>query len=148
VPTTRVERTLAAEPAAVWAVLADPHHQPRWFPRVRRVEGVGDGRWTQVLMTAKGRGVRADFRLLEADAPRRLRWTQELAGSPFERLLEEAATTIELTPAGEGGATHVAIELRQRLRGWSRLAPWQFRRAARRQLSEALDGLARALGLD
>lgn len=143
-PTTRVERTLAAEPEAIWTVVADPHHQPRWWPRVRRVEGVADGRWTQVLGTAKGKGIRADFRLLESEAPRLLRWTQELEGSPFERLLAEAETAVELAPAGVG-CTRVAIELRQQLRGWSRLAPWQFRRAARRQLSEALEALERAL---
>jgi uncharacterized protein YndB with AHSA1/START domain len=145
VPTTRVERTLAADPARVWAVLADPHHQPRWFPRVRRVEGVDDGRFTQVLATAKGRGVRADFVVLEAQAPRLLRWTQELEGSPFQRLLSEAQTTFELEAAPDGGGTRVAAELRQRLLGWSRLAPWQFRRAARRLLAEALEGLDRAV---
>jgi uncharacterized protein YndB with AHSA1/START domain len=144
VPTTRVERTLGASPDEVWAVLADPHHQPRWWPRVRRMEGVDGERFTQVLATAKGRGVRADFRVVEADPPRRLRWAQELAGSPFERLLGAAETTAELTPAGDG-ATCVRLELRQRLVGWSRLAPWQFRRAARRQLSEALEGLDRAV---
>ena len=143
-PTTRVERTLAAAPDVVWAVLADPHHQPRWWPRVRRVEGVDETRFTQVLTTAKGKNVRADFRLLDVVPGQRLRWTQELAGSPFERLLSEAETTAQLTPSGDG-ATRVALELRQRLTGWSRLAPWQFSRAARRLLSEALEGLDRAV---
>jgi uncharacterized protein YndB with AHSA1/START domain len=140
VPTTRVERLLAADPETVWAVAADPHHQPRWWPRVQRVEDVDADAFTQVLGTAKGKGVRADFRVLEAEAPVRLRWMQELAGSPFERLLAEAITTFELTPEGSG-STRVAIELHQRLLGWSRLAPWQFRRAARRQLEAALAGL-------
>jgi uncharacterized protein YndB with AHSA1/START domain len=141
VPTTRVERTLAASPEAVWAVLADPHHQPRWWPRVWRMEGVRSERWTQVLATARGKNVRADFRLLESDAPRLLCWEQELDGSPFAPLLASARTRVELT-ADEGQSTRVAIELRQQLRGWSRLAPWQFRRAARRQLGEALESLA------
>ena len=35
----------------------------------------------------------------------------------------------------------MTIELRQRLLGWSRLAPFLFKRAARRQLDEALAGL-------
>jgi len=151
-PTTRVSRTLAAPPEAVWAVLADPWHQARWWPRVVRMEGVDDGRFTQVLGTARGRGVRADFHIVETDAPRLLRWEQELPGTPFERLLAEAVTTVELAPAHEGGegasaaATTVTIELRQRLLGWSRLAPWQFKRAARRQLTEALAGLDAAVG--
>jgi uncharacterized protein YndB with AHSA1/START domain len=144
VPVTRVSRMLATSPEAIWRVLADPYHQARWWPRVRRVEGVEADRFTQVLATERGKGIRADFRVLESDPPRRLRWTQELEGSPFERLLEQAETTVELA-AVEAAATTVTIELRQRLRGWSRLTPFLFRRAARRQLDEALEGLERAV---
>jgi len=122
-------------------VLADPWHQARWWPRVVRMEAVEDGRFTQVLGTARGRGVRADFRIVEVDAPRLLRWEQELAGTPFQRLLDEAETAISLAPADDGAATTVTIELRQRLLGWSRLTPFLFKRAARRQLTEALAGL-------
>ena len=143
-PTTRVSRTLAAEPEAVWTVLADPHHQPRWWPRVRRMEGVEADRFTQVLATERGKGVRADFVLLEREQPR-LRWAQELEGTPFERLLVEAETTIAIEPAPDGGGTIVEIVLRQRLRGWSRMVPFLFRRAAQRQLGEALEGLAGAV---
>jgi uncharacterized protein YndB with AHSA1/START domain len=150
-PSTRVSRTLAAAPDAVWRVLADPHHQPRWWPRVRRMEAVTEDQWTQVLTTAKGGGIRADFRLLEREEGRRLRWRQELEGSPFERLLLEAETTVSLEPAADAdaenaAATCVTIELRQRLRGWSRLVPFLFRGAARRQLTEALEGLEEAVG--
>jgi uncharacterized protein YndB with AHSA1/START domain len=151
VPTTRVSRTLAAPPEVVWEVVADPWHQARWWPRVVRMEAVEDGRFTQVLGTSRGRGVRADFRVVEAVEPRLLRWEQELAGTPFERLLGEAVTTVELAPARAVGpdaaaaATTVTIELRQRLLGWSRLAPFLFKRAARRQLAEALAGLDAAL---
>jgi uncharacterized protein YndB with AHSA1/START domain len=145
VPTTRVSRTLAASPEAVWAVVGDPWHQARWWPRVKRMEAVDGERFTQVLGTDRGRGVRADFRLLELDAPRRVRWEQELQGTPFERLLAEAVTAIELSPADDGGATSVAIELRQQLHGWSRLVPFLFGRAARRQLDDALAGLERAV---
>jgi uncharacterized protein YndB with AHSA1/START domain len=141
VPTTRVSRTLEAPPEAIWAVLADPWHQARWWPRVIRMEAVEDGRFTQVLGTARGKGVRADYRIVEAVEPRLLRWEQELAGSPFERLLGEAVTAISLAPADGGAATTVTIELRQRLLGWSRLSPFLFTRAARRQLGEALAGL-------
>ncbi len=144
-PTTRVSRTLAAPPQAVWEVVADPWHQVRWWPRVVRMEAVDEGRFTQVLGTARGRGVRADFRVLEAEPPRLLRFSQELPGTPFERLLAEAVTTVELAAAPGGGGTLAAIELRQRLRGWSRLVPFLFRRAARRQLGEALAGLDAAV---
>jgi len=122
-------------------VLADPWHQARWWPRVVRMEAVDDGRFTQVLGTARGRGVRADFRIVETVEPRLLCWEQELAGSPFERLLAAAQTEISLAPADDGAATTVTIELRQRLLGWSRLTPFLFKRAARRQLADALAGL-------
>jgi uncharacterized protein YndB with AHSA1/START domain len=141
-PVTRVERTVAAPRQAVWDVLADPYHQARWWPLVQRVDVSGDGRWTQLLRTERGKGVRADFRLLASEPPRLIRWEQELEGSPFAGILARAETTIELVPAADDeAATCVRIELRQQLRGWSRLAPFLFRRAARRQLGEALAGL-------
>jgi uncharacterized protein YndB with AHSA1/START domain len=147
---TRVSRTLAAPPTAVWRLVGDPHHQPRWWPRVTRMEGVEEARFTQVLATERSRGVRADFVVVERVADERVCWRQELVGTPFERLLDAAQTTVALAPAGEPAAdgpqaTDVSIELRQRLRGWSRLVPFLFRRAAKRQLGEALDGLERAL---
>jgi len=123
-------------------VVADPWHQARWWPRVQRVEGARDGRFTQVMISARGRPVRADFRVVEALEPQRLRWEQELEGSPFEPLLAEAVTQVALAPVDDGAATEVTVELRQQLRGWSRLVPFLFRRAARRQLAEALTGLA------
>lgn len=144
-PTTRVSRTLAASPEAVWDVVSDPWHQARWWPRVVRMEAVEDGAFTQVLGTARGRGVRADFRVLETEPVRRLCWEQQLEGTPFERLLAEAVTAVELAPADGADATTVSIELRQQLLGWSRLVPFLFKRAARRQLAEALEGLDRAL---
>jgi len=145
VPTTRVSRTLAAPPQAVWDVIADPWHQVRWWPRVVRMEAVQDGHFTQVLGTARGRGVRADFRIVEVEDLRLLRWEQQLEGTPFERLLGEALTAISLEPCDGEPATTVTIELRQRLLGWSRLVPFLFGRAARRQLTEALAGLDAAL---
>jgi uncharacterized protein YndB with AHSA1/START domain len=145
VPTTRVSRTITASPQAVWEVVSDPWHQARWWPRVRRMEAVEGDRFTQVLGTDRGRGVRADFVVRERSEERLLRWDQELEGTPFERLLVEAMTVIELAPADSGAATVVSIELRQSLRGWSRLVPFLFRGAARRQLGEALDGLERAI---
>jgi hypothetical protein len=126
-------------------VVGDPHHLPRWWPRVTRIEAAGDGRWTQVLATAKGRPVRADFRLLESRHARRRVWAQELEDSPFERLMTEAVTAIDLEPAA-GDATLVTIELRQRLRGLARFGWFLVRRATRRVLDEALDGLELACG--
>ena len=39
----------------------------------------------------------------------------------------------------------MTLELRQRLRGWSRLVPFLFGGAAKRQLGEALEGLDEAV---
>jgi uncharacterized protein YndB with AHSA1/START domain len=145
VPTTRVSRTLAASLETVWEVVADPWHQARWWPRVVRMEAVERDCFTQVLGTARGRGVRADFRVTETAPLRRLCWEQQLEGTPFERLLAEAVTAVELAPADRPEATTVTIELHQQLLGWSRLVPFLFKRAARRQLVEALAGLERAV---
>ena len=140
-PTARRSRTLAADPSRVWAVVEDPHHLPRWWPGVRRTEGVATDHWTEVYITKKGRPVRSDFRLLESDPQRRRCWTQELAETPFERVLIESVVEIELEPAGEG--TRVTITQRQRLRGTARTGAFLLRRATARRLGEALDGLER-----
>jgi uncharacterized protein YndB with AHSA1/START domain len=142
--TARRARTIAVAPQRVWEVIEDPHHMPRWWPGVTRMEGVEDDRWTQVFTTKKGRAVRADFRLLDSDPPWRRRWEQELAGTPFERVLSEATTEIQLEPSDKG--TRVKIELRQKLRGYSRVGGLMLRRATRTKLDEALDGLERVCG--
>jgi uncharacterized protein YndB with AHSA1/START domain len=141
--TARRARTLAVAPQRVWEVIEDPHHMPRWWPGVTRMEGVEDDRFTQVFTTKKGRPVRVDFRLLESEPPWRRRWEQEIPGTPFERVLNQAITEIQLEPA-EGG-TRIRIELRQKLRGYSRVGGFMLRRASRMKLDEALDGLERIL---
>lgn len=135
-------RVLAARPEAVWRVVGDPDHLPRWWPRVARVESVSGDAFTQVLMTKKGKPVRADFRRLESDPPRRAAWQQVVAGTPFERLLQSATTEVRLEPDGEG--TRITLTLDQKLRGWSRLGPFFFSGAAKRLADEALDGLEQA----
>ena len=140
-PTTTRTRTIAAPPEDVWRVVADAHHLPRWWPRVRRVEGVSDGGWTKVFVTGKGHSVRADYTVLGADPPRSIEWRQELEDSPFERLMDEAITEVRLAGAGEG--TEVTLVLRQRLRGWARFAPFLVKRGTKRLLDEAMDGLER-----
>jgi hypothetical protein len=116
------------------------------------MEAVDGGRWTQVFMTKKGRPVRVDFRLLESEAPGtagskqagRRRWEQELAGSPFERMLGQAITEVKIEPADDG--TRVTIEERQKLRGYSRLVGLMLRRASKHRLEQALDGVEAAFG--
>jgi carbon monoxide dehydrogenase subunit G len=138
-PTARRTRTVHAPPEAVWRVVGDPSHQPRWWPKVTRVESVHGDSFTRVYATAKGKPVRADFTVTEADEPRRRRWTQVLAGTPFERFMQSAEEVVVLEPSPQG--TVVTVEVRQKLRGLSRFGGFMVKRATRRQLDEALDAL-------
>jgi len=136
----RRSRVVPAPPDEVWSTVGDPYHLPRWWPRVERVELVqGDG-FTQLLRTDKGRAIRADFRVIASRRPELRRWRQEVAGTPFEGILAWAETEIRLEPAGEG-ATRVTLEQEQKLRGMARLGAMVVRRAARRSLDGALEGL-------
>jgi uncharacterized protein YndB with AHSA1/START domain len=149
-PTVQRSRTIAAPAQELWELIGDPHHLPRWWPRVTRVEGVDGGAFTEVLRTQRGKVVRADFQLLDAEAPRRLVWVQQLEGTPFARLFKTAETEVRLTAAAAGTAapaTEVAIELRQSLNGFfPRFGGFMVRRACASILGEALDGLERIVG--
>jgi uncharacterized protein YndB with AHSA1/START domain len=136
--------TVVPRPVAeVWSVVSDPARLSDWWPGVTRVEDASAEAWTTVLTSPKGKAVRADFTRLEAAEPRRLVWRQELEATPFERILTEATTSLELSGAGDG--TRVRLALDQRPRGWARLAPFQFRAAGKRQVEGALEGLERLL---
>ena len=138
------QRTVDAAPAAVWELVADPHHLPRWWPQVQRVEEVTGDAWTKVLRTPKGNTVRADFTRVETEPGRRLVWRQEVEESPFEQILDEAVTTVSLT--AEGDATRVELLSHQELQGRYRVGGFLLKRATRRQLDEALDGIEQAVG--
>ncbi len=91
----------------------------------------------------KGRVVRADWRLDGEERERRRAWVQDLAGTPFERILAERRVEVRLAEAA--GGTMVTLELRQRGRGWARFGGLMLRRAAAKELDGALDGLERVL---
>ena len=136
----RRSRVVAASPDDVWTTVGDPYHLPRWWPRVERVELVqGDG-FTQLLRTDKGRAIRADFRVVQSRRPEVRRWRQEVEGTPFEGILAWSETEIRLEPDGSG-ATRVTLLQEQKLRGMARFGGFMVRRAARRALDGALDGL-------
>jgi uncharacterized protein YndB with AHSA1/START domain len=145
-PTTQRTRTIAAPAGELWELISDPHHLPRWWPRVARVEAVEGAAFTEVLASPRGRMVRADFHVVAVDERELLlRWSQQVEGTPFARLLTAAETELRLEPSGR--ATNVTIELRQALRGFfSHLGSSRVRRAARATLDEALDGLERIVG--
>jgi uncharacterized protein YndB with AHSA1/START domain len=135
-------RTLPAAQEALWDIVSDPHHLPRWWPGVVRVEEASSDAWTKVLTSPKGKSVRADFTRLEYRPPHLLAWRQEVEESPFERILSEGVTEISLEPTATGD-TEVQLRLTQKLRGLARLGGFMVRLASRRQLDEALDGLER-----
>jgi uncharacterized protein YndB with AHSA1/START domain len=166
-PTARRSRTIAAPVEELWELIGDPHHLPRWWPRVNRVEDVEEDAFTEVMKTAKGKVVRADFQIVQAKGGERaLRWRQRVAGTPFARVLKTAETEVSLQPAltsspprsgspkdgldGSAGvteATEVTIELSQTLSGFfPRFGGHMVRRAAAATIEEALDGLERIHG--
>jgi uncharacterized protein YndB with AHSA1/START domain len=162
VPTARRSRTIAASAEDLWAIVSDPHHLPRWWPRVSRVEDVEDGAFTEVMTTSRGKVVRADFDLVQADGlEHSLTWSQRVEGTPFGRLLKSAETEVRLTPAAQaaqaafgesgtgvaGAQTLVTIQLRQSLTGFfPRFGGFMVRRAAGATIDAALDGLERISG--
>lgn len=134
-------RTLPASQQELWEIVSDPHHMPRWWPGVDRMEGVEDDSFTQVLKTKRGRPVRADFWVVRSEPPWTRSWAQDVAGTPFERVLSESVVEVRLEPAA--GGTEVTISQQQKLRGYSRTGGPLLRRATDSKLDEALDGLAR-----
>jgi uncharacterized protein YndB with AHSA1/START domain len=149
VPRVVRRRRIAAPAGVLWPVISDPYHLPRWWPRTTRVENVTgvdpEGRrWTQVLETRDGRGIRADYRCVTAAKERRYAFEQLLEETPFEGILRSARTEIRLEPAD--ALTEVTVVSEQRLKGLSRLGSMMMRRATGRTLSEALIGLERVAG--
>jgi uncharacterized protein YndB with AHSA1/START domain len=128
----------------VWRLVSDPARLAQWWPGVARVEEATPEAWTTVMTSPKGKSVRMDYTRVAADAPSRLVWRQEVEASPFERILAEATTTLELSAAEAG--TQVTIALEQKPRGWARFAPLQFRAAGTRQVQGAVEGLERLFG--
>jgi uncharacterized protein YndB with AHSA1/START domain len=149
VPRVVRRRRIAAPAGALWSVISDPYHLPRWWPRTTRVENVTGAapegrRWTQVLETRDGRGIRADYRCVTAAPERRYAFEQLLDETPFEGILRSAHTEIRLEPADT--ETDVTVISEQRLMGLSRFGGFMMRRATGRTLTEALAGLERAAG--
>src|SRR3954465_10070857 len=139
-PTVVRSRTIAAPQEALWEIVSDPYHLPRWWPNVQRVEDVSDHAWTTVATSSRGRAVRFDWSRVYIEPPARIVWRQELAQTPFERFLRESVTGVVLEPAGD--ATKVELRIVRKLRGLARFGGGiQMRGAIRRELDGALDRL-------
>jgi hypothetical protein len=138
-------RRLPATPERIWSIVAEPERLVEWWPGVQRVEDAGAAAWTTVLEPPRsGRPIRVDYTLVASDHPRRRVWRQEVEESPFERLFKAVTTELRLDPSPDGGADAV-LEEQVALRGFSRFGGFQIRRATRRKLDAALDGLERRI---
>ena len=144
-PSVVRSRTLPADQGTLWELFSDPYHLPRWWPKLQRVEDASEEAWTKVLRSSRGKVVRADYSRVDADPQRKITWRHEVDESPFERILADSLIEITLEPEDE---RHTRVEMRAdyKLRGSSRFGGFMVRRATRRQLDEALDGLERAVG--
>jgi hypothetical protein len=94
-----------------------------------------------VLLSDRGKPIRADYTLAEARPMELLEWHQELEETPFERMLSASRIVIELQRDEEEGATAVVLRSTERLRGLARLGSPMVRRATRKRLAQALEQL-------
>lgn len=165
-PTVTRSNTFPTSAQTLWETVCNPHHLPRWWPRVVRVEAVEGSAFTQVLRSDRGRNVRADFLISDLDAEQlRVAWSQQIVGTPFERILQSAETTVCVRDLGEGGgqAAEVSITVSQTPPGmfarsdarkggvglaglFARIGSPLMRRAATTTIEEALAGLQRIHG--
>jgi uncharacterized protein YndB with AHSA1/START domain len=149
-PKARRSRTIPIAVEDVWTLVSDPYSLPRWWPKTRRIENAADrteqtyGRWTQVLETEAGHGVRAEFECVNFARHRRYSWEQRIVGTPFARHFRSSRVDIELSDKAEH-ATFIELCSTQSLSGISRLGTIMVRRGQGRILEEALDGLELAL---
>lgn len=140
--TTRRSATFAGTRESLWATVGDPHHLPRWWPGVQRVEDVDPDGFTEVLESKRGnKTVRVAFAVVEQTEPQCCRWRRKFAGPPLERILRRAEVTIELTSeTTEPPATRVALTVRE-LAGPGRFGT--VRRTTGEELDQALAELGR-----
>jgi uncharacterized protein YndB with AHSA1/START domain len=136
-----VSSTVAAPPADVWHLIADPSRAVAWWPHAERAEDVQGGRFTMVVRSSRGVPVRMDWRVAASRRASRQRWEQDLAGTPFAAVLRSSAIEILLEPDGDGCRITVVVERQLVNRGFA--ARWLGRRASRRHAGDALARLSR-----
>ncbi len=102
---TSRSRVIAAPRERVWELVGDPYHHPRWWPRVERVEGVTARGWTNVLdLRPRQHGAHGLDRGRATSEPVERRWTQEVEGTPFERLFVRNTIAVRLDKRGRRDA--------------------------------------------
>lgn len=136
-----VSGTVPATPADVWHLISDPGRAIAWWPHAERAEDVSGGRFTLVVRSSRGVPVRMDWRVAASRRESRQRWEQDLAGTPFAKVLRSSAIEIRLEPAGDGCEITISVERELENRGL--VAGWLGRRASRRHAGDALSRLSR-----
>jgi hypothetical protein len=94
-----------------------------------------------VLMSDRGKPIRADYTLTRSRPMELLEWEQQLEETPFERMLSQSRLIMEFEWDDDAYATVVVMRSYERLRGLARLGAPMVRRATRRRLDEALSRL-------
>lgn len=135
-------RTVDLTPADIWFLVCEGNRLVSWWPLAERAEDVRGGRFTLVLRSSRGVPVRMDWRVATSQRDRVQRWEQELAGTPFQRVLRRSAVELRLEPVGEDGCRiTMSVERELATRGF--VARLLGRRASRRQAGDALARLVR-----
>jgi uncharacterized protein YndB with AHSA1/START domain len=139
---TRVAETVAVTrpPEAVWAVVADPHNDPRWCRAVRSVEVVDERRWRVVHKPIPLRPARRlELEHVQVEPPRRLLLRQEDAAalSYIEYRLEATRTGTLFTQVSQFAWKGVPRQLHG-----------TFERAVRREVRRQLQALGALLDGD
>ncbi len=109
----RRSRTVAAPVDDVWRIVRDPYHLPRWWPRTQRVEGVSSSGWTSVLVTDKGRAIRADYRVELSKGSERRRLVAGARGDAVRGAVPRGRVRARRWRPPTAG-TEVGIEMRQK----------------------------------
>lgn len=107
--TTESEAVVAAERAAIWAVLTDPEMLPRLTPLLTSIETDGDlWRWSMVRLKVLGVGIAPTFteRMTFTDGAR-IDYTHEPPAGGHEYTGAEGWYVLKDVPGG----THLAIKL-------------------------------------
>lgn len=137
-----VSGTVAATPADVWHLISDPGRAVAWWPHAERAEDVSGGRFTFVVRSSRGVPVRMDWRVAASRRERVQRWEQDLAGTPFARVLKASAVEIRLEPTDDDGC-RITVAVERELVNRGPIAGWFGRRASRRHAGDALSRLSR-----
>ena len=101
------ERRVAADPAAVWAVVAAPERAAEWFAFADRVEvldGDGVGQHQRQHGTWGRRRAEIDREITEYDAPHRYGWRH--VAERLDGMEQLAAAAEAVAGKKEGGAWH------------------------------------------